>query len=110
MELNRVNEDLKKNCDDRQQQINLGKMEINSLRDQLETMDGQFRDLLSENDRIKRDNFTQKEKILSTESELKSLRMTLEKLQIDKTQTSEALFRAEKALDVIFSFILCSHI
>jgi len=105
MELNRVNEDLRKACDDKQQQINLGKMEVNSLRDQLETMDGQYRDLLAENDRIKRDNFTQKEKLLSGESELKSLRMTLEKLQIDKTQASEALYRAEKALDVILSFI-----
>lgn len=99
-ELNRINEDLRKAVDDKTQQLNLANMEINSVRNQLDTMDGQYRDLLSENDRTKRDTFGLKERLLAAESEIKTLQMTLEKTQINIDQAAEALSRTEGALEV----------
>jgi len=75
-------------------------MECNSLRNQLDTMDSQYRELLAENDRIKRDHFYLKEKVLAAESEIKTLQMSLDKSQINADQASEALSRTEKALEV----------
>ncbi len=98
-ELNRINEDLRKAVDDKTQQLNLANMEINSVRNQLDTMDGQYRDLLSENDRTKRDTFGLKERLLAAESEIKTLQMTLEKTQINIDQAAEALSRTEGALE-----------
>jgi len=103
-ELNRINEDLRKAADDKTQQVNIANMEINSLRNQLDTMDGQYRDLLSENDRTKRETFGLKERLLAAESEIKTLQMTLEKTQINIDQAAEALSRTEGALEVYFFF------
>ncbi len=99
-DLHRTNEDLRKSVEDKTQQINLANMEINSLKNQLDSMDFQYRDILSENDKSKRDHFYVKEKLLAAESEIKSLQMTLEKAQFNADQASEALSRTEKALDV----------
>ena len=100
IELNRVIDDLRKTCDDKHQQINLGQIENSSLRDQLDAMESQYRDLLAENDKVKRDNFGLKERLLSAESEIKTLQLSLDKAEIDANQSAEALSRTEKALEV----------
>jgi len=104
-DLTRANEDLRKAVEDKNQQLNLEKIETNSLRNQLDTMDSQYRELLAENDRAKRDSFYMKEKLLAAESEIKALQMSLEKSQINADQAADALSRVEKALEVYFSFI-----
>ena len=73
-------------------------------------MDGQYRDLLSENDRTKRETFGLKERLLAAESEIKTLQMTLEKTQINIDQAAEALSRTEGALEVYFSFNKPTHL
>lgn len=104
--MNRVIDDLRKTCDDKHQQINLGQIENSSLRDQLDAMESQYRDLLSDNDKVKRENFGLKERLLAAESEIKTLRLSLEKAEIDANQTAEALSRTEKALEVDFQKII----
>ena len=100
MELQHDIDDLRKTIEDKKQQINLEDIEVNSLRNQLTTMDNQYRDLLSENDRAKRESFNFKERLLAAESEIKALQMTLDKTQIHADQSAEALSRTERMLEV----------
>ena len=105
MELQHDVDDLRKTVEDKKQQINLEDIEVSSLRNQLTTMDNQYRDLLSENDRAKRESFNFKEKLFAAESEIKTLQMTLDKTQIHADQSAEALSRTERMLEVQYKML-----
>jgi hypothetical protein len=86
--------------DEKDQRMNLIAIENESLRNQLAITGNQYRDVLNENENLKRELFMLKERSMETENELRTARMSNDKLMIEVKQLKDALARLEDTLDV----------
>jgi len=89
-ELNFVNTDLTsknseliKILEERDQKINLLEIENDNLQSQTSSANHSYRDMLSENDKLKKDLYNMKEDCLDFESNWKSADRTIEKMRIE---------------------------
>lgn len=94
------NAELMKIHDEKDQRMNLIAIENESLRNQLAITGNQYRDVLNENENLKRELFMLKERSMETENELRTARMSNDKLMIEVKQLKDALARLEDTLDV----------
>ncbi len=94
------NAELVKIHDEKDQRMNLIAIENESLRNQLAITGNQYKDILSENENLKRELFMLKERSMDTENDLRTARMSNDKLMMEVKQLKDALFRLEETLDV----------
>jgi len=93
------NSDLIKMNEDKDQQLNMLRLELDNLNNQMGSSGKQYRDLLSENESLKKDALQQKEVQLETENELRNISLHNEKIVRELNQLKDALFRTEQALE-----------
>ena len=74
-------------------------IENDNLKSQVNTVRHQYRELLSENESLKKEVFSYKERSLEAENDLRTSQMTMDKMQIEINQLREVLNRTEKLLD-----------
>ena len=86
--------------EDKDQQLNMLRLELDNLNNQMGSSGKQYRDLLSENESLKKDALQQKEVQLETENELRNISLHNEKIVRELNQLKDALFRTEQALEV----------
>lgn len=102
-DLSTKNAELAKVHDEKDQRMNMIAIENESLRSQLAITGNQYKDVLSENENLKRELFMLKERYMESENDLRTARMSNDKLVIEVKQLKDALGRLEGTLDVIFS-------
>ena len=86
--------------EDKDQQLNMLRLELDNLNNQMGSSGKQYRDLLSENESLKKDALQQKEVQLETENELRNISLHNEKIVRELNQLKDVLFRTEQALEV----------
>ncbi len=74
-------------------------IENDNLKAQVNTTRHQYRELLSENESLKKEVYSYKERSLEAENDLRTSQMTVDKMQIEINQLREALSRTERLLD-----------
>jgi len=77
------------------------KLENDGLKNQLRVMNGQYRDMLSENEHLKGEILRLKGNLLEVEGDWKTSQMNLDRANVEIRQVKEALKRAETAFEVL---------
>lgn len=75
-------------------------IEIDSLKSQNQNITQQYRDILAENEALKRELFALKERSMDAENEVRTTKMANEKITKEVHQLRDALHRTEENLEV----------
>jgi len=92
-------QDLGKTIDDQNQSINIMRLENDGLKNNLRVMNGQYRDMLSENEHLKGEVLRLKGNLLEVEGDWKTSQMSLDRANVEIRQIKEALKRTENAFE-----------